>query len=75
MGIIDIFMPSRDGINRITIVSYVLNSKAIETRHQINKLFPIDNSQRKTLKCNRNPLMKEAKHAKKKIVILFIRFH
>ena len=59
MGIIEIFMPSRDGINRITIVNYFLHSKATETRHQINKLCLIDNSQRETLKCNRNPLMKE----------------
>ena len=52
MGIIDIFMPSRDGINRITIVRItigitILNRKTAEIRHQINKLYPIDKSQRK----------------------------
>ena len=47
MGIIDIFMLSRDGINRIIIVSYVLNGKTTEIRHQIKKLYPIVNSQGK----------------------------
>ena len=41
-GIIDNFMPSRDGIKLIPIASFVTNRKTTEIRRQINHFYPID---------------------------------
>ena len=47
VGVIDSFILSQDGIQKIPIVYYVTNGKASEIRCQINTLYPIDNRQRK----------------------------
>ena len=47
VGVIDSFMPARDGIQRISIVYYVTNGKASEIRCQINTQYSTDNRQRK----------------------------
>ena len=47
VGIINSFVPSRDGIKRIAIVRYVRNGKRSEIRLAIKNLYPIENSQRK----------------------------
>ena len=46
MGIIDSFMPPRDGIKRIVIVRYAAYGQT-EIRRPMNKLYPIEHSQRK----------------------------
>ena len=50
LGVIDSFMPGRDGFQRIAIMYYVTNGKASEIRCQINTLYSIDNRQRKKAK-------------------------
>ena len=47
LGVIDSFMPGRDGFQRIAIVYYVTNGKASEIRCQINTLYSTDNRKRK----------------------------
>ena len=47
MGVIDSFIASQDGIQKIPVVYYVTNGKASEIRCQINPLYSIDNRQRK----------------------------
>ena len=47
VGVIDSFILSQDGIQKIPILYYVTNGKASEIRCQINTLYPIDNRQRK----------------------------
>ena len=47
VGVIDSFIPARDGIQKIPIVYYVTNGKASEIRCQINTLYSKLNTQRK----------------------------
>ena len=42
VGVIDSFILSQDGIQKIPIVYYVTNGKASEIRCQINTLYSID---------------------------------
>ena len=46
MGIIDSFMPPRDGIKKIVIVRYAANGQT-DIRRPMNKLYHIEHSQRK----------------------------
>ena len=47
VGVIDSYLPSRDGIKRIANVRCLINEKQSEIRRPINKLYPIESNEEK----------------------------